>query len=142
MGVRIPPPAPNREELPMRIRPKIVEGDLVRFSKIGKYRNRGEFPVNHKMVVLSIDGDGIDRSSTLLVKMGERQFFVKRNEVWKTGFNILTDIDPDVALDENAPMNNQNRNTCYVCHMPTKTVPSFTGHFQVCDNANCKWFEN
>lgn len=127
----------------MRIRPKVVEGDLVRFSKRGKHRMyMRDIPSNRTMVILRVEGDGIDRSSILRVRIGLLEFNVYRNDVWKTGFNVYENNTPELILDEHAPINNEGRDACYICHMPTKEIPAFSGYFKVCGNENCKWFEN
>ena len=116
----------------MKIRPEIVLGDLVRLSKKGKSRAPSYIPRNCQMIVAGIDGDGIDRSTKLLCRMGNEEYFLMRNEVWKTGFNAFEESN-EMILDQDAPLNNSGRNTCYLCHMSIKDV---------CKNSNCRWFEN
>ena len=127
----------------MRMRPKVVKGDLVKFSKKGKAQ-KGEFKFRNKsMVVLEVLGDGIEGYSNLYVDYMGHSFYVYRYQVWKTGFNAFESMSPDeLCLDENAPVNNNGLKSCYMCHMKTKTLDSFTSIFDICDNPNCKWYKN
>ena len=129
----------------MKIRPKIVVGDLVRFSKKGKRYLAGDIlPKNCHMIVKEIvSGNGMDRDSMIKCKFGNEIFAILRRSLWKTGFNILENESPyEITLDQNAPINNNGRGTCYLCHMPTKKMKAFLNECNLCKNPNCKWYEN
>lgn len=42
-------------------------------------------------------------------------------------------------LPEDAPKNNDGRDYCYICSMPTETV---AGVYQLCKNKQCRWYDN
>ena len=119
-------------------RPQIKIGDVVKLSKFGK-QFAGDIPLNATMIVTKIAGDGIDRTSCIVVRLGKYEFEFRRNELWKTGFNIN---DTELELSIDAPINNNGRYDCYVCGLPTKTISLFISDQQICNNLNCRWFEN
>jgi len=120
----------------MKLRPRIIKGDIVRLSKKGRVCE--DFPKDARMLVTDVLGDGIDRSSSIRFKYCGQEFVCPRDELWKTGFNI----DNDLELSVDAPLNNNGRTECYVCQMSTQSITLFTSVQQVCANSNCKWFEN
>jgi len=129
----------------MKMRPKIVEGDLVRLSKKGKMRLvEWPLPRNCQMIVTEIiSGDGIDRESIIRCTLGYDIFDLSRNYLWKTGFNVLENETPnEIILDQDAPLNNNGRDICYLCHMPTKQITALIDVYHLCKNPNCKWYEN
>lgn len=124
------------------MRPKIIAGDLIRLSKNGKVRAPYYVPKNCQMIVLEVDGDGIDRTTKLTCCLGKEKYLFARNEVWKTGFNVFdSELPNEIILDQDAPLNNDGRGTCYVCYMPTKIIGAIK-IYNVCKNTNCKWYEN
>lgn len=122
----------------MKKRPQIKVGDIVKLAKRARDYN---LPSTATMRVVRIVGDGIDRASTVYVLYKSYEYSFKRNELWKTGYNIDNENE-DLELSIDAPLNNNGRQECYLCGMPTKTVVLFVTEHQVCNNINCKWFEN
>ena len=96
------------------------------------------------MIVMEIiSGDGIDRNSLIACKFGNELSNLSRNLLWKTGFNVLENESPnEIILDQDAPINNNGRDTCYLCHMPTRRVTALVNMYHLCKNPNCKWYEN
>lgn len=120
-------------------RPKLIDGDLVRLSKKGKRKYIKDYH-NLTMIVDSIEGDGVDSSSRINVVSGSEIWTFRRDELWKTGFNVYEYEEVDLSID--APINNNGLDNCYVCEMPTKTIRLLSSEHQICSNAQCVWFEN
>lgn len=76
----------------MNVRPALKVGDIVKLSKKGRQHSR-TFPTDTTMVVSSVKGDGVDRSSVITCRIqvdGEfehRSFY--RSELWSTGKNAF-----------------------------------------------------
>lgn len=129
----------------MKNRPKIVAGDVVKLSKKGRAElSHMRFSIGTRpMVVLEVEGDGIEKYSKIYVDFNGSNITFYRYQIWKTGFNAFENEFPnELFLDENAPINNDGRNTCYICHMTTIKIDSFNSTFDVCSNINCKWYNN
>lgn len=116
----------------MKIRPKIEVGDVVKLSKRAKIY---DIPKNATMIVKSVEGDGIDKSSNISVLYDKVIYTFKRTAFWKTGFNTN-------KKDKILPANNNGRDSCFMCNKKTKTIVLFTSTQQICVNSMCRWFEN
>lgn len=124
----------------MKTRPQIVKGDIVKLSKKAKGRYIPKYS-NVTMIALLIDGDGVDHSCYVDVVCGKDTLTFRRDELWKTGYNVNNDLQA-AELSIDAPVNNNGRDTCYVCKMPNKDIVLLASEHQVCSNSSCIWFEN
>ena len=76
----------------MKLRPKLIIGDVVKLSKKGKTYLR-TFPSKSSLVVSDIIGNGIEGSSVITCRVsnnGEYEYHkFYRSELWNTGWNVF-----------------------------------------------------
>lgn len=114
-------------------RPALREGDVVKLSKKGRDYPR-QFPKGSTLVVSSVNGDGIDRSSIITCRIeisnGFQQYKFYRSELWFTGVNAFTGT-------KDVPNINDGRDTCYKCGKPIYRG----GTYAICNNIDCEWYK-
>lgn len=123
----------------LKIRPKVVVGDIVKLSKKGKRNILSNLISKNKTLrVLDVKGDGVSRTSEIICCVGQHKISLYRNEVWKTGYNVSKEVA--VAQTNTSDItNNDGRTHCYLCGMPTQLVADT---YNLCKNSSCSWFEN
>lgn len=118
-------------------RPALKAGDVVKLSKKGKAHPR-KFHKGSTLVVSDILGNGSERSSVVTCRVkidgSFQQVKFYRSELWSTGANAF---DGSIAARQNdAPEQNDGRNTCYICGEATYR----NGKYAICKNSDCEWY--
>jgi len=144
-------------------RPVLKPGDVCKNSnKVAGKRRR----VNQDMTMVVIEvksGDGSDRYSRIKCAVTEknqgpftrssRGVYSKsfmRQHLWFTGYNINDGKTTKSKCQGkqqqfravNEVMNNDGRETCYICGSATEFVMGFSSAYNCCVKSGCKWKGN